>query len=64
MAPFKHGLNVELVYQNGWLTWGSANSSYYTSNVTYTPVTSTLPAGHYWGINQTVMGQHNVWSSR
>ncbi|KAG0695378.1 acid protease [Suillus ampliporus] len=38
---------------NGALTYGGIDSSLYTGEITYTPVTATYPAGYYWGINVT-----------
>ncbi|OJA14484.1 hypothetical protein AZE42_06067 [Rhizopogon vesiculosus] len=38
---------------NGALTYGGIDSSLYTGEITYTPVTETYPAGYYWGINVT-----------
>ncbi|KAG1769878.1 acid protease [Suillus placidus] len=38
---------------NGALTYGGIDSSLYTGEITYTPVTPTYPAGYYWGINIT-----------
>ncbi|KZP01517.1 acid protease [Calocera viscosa TUFC12733] len=39
---------------NGELTFGGVDQSRITSDVTYTPITSTSPASNYWGINQTI----------
>ncbi|GBE83524.1 Polyporopepsin [Sparassis crispa] len=38
---------------NGAITLGGIDTSLYTGEITYTPVTKTLPAGYYWGINVT-----------
>lgn len=40
--------------QNGELTYGGTDSSKYTGTISYTPVTTTSPASHYWGINQSI----------
>ncbi|CCM04929.1 uncharacterized protein FIBRA_07126 [Fibroporia radiculosa] len=39
---------------NGELTFGGTDSTKYTGEITYTPITTTSPASMYWGINQTV----------
>ncbi|KAI0632318.1 acid protease [Trametes polyzona] len=39
---------------NGELTFGSVDTSKITSDVTFTPITSTQPASMYWGIDQDV----------
>ncbi|KZT50985.1 acid protease [Calocera cornea HHB12733] len=39
---------------NGELTFGGIDQSRITSDVTYTPITSTAPASQYWGIDQTI----------
>ncbi|TFY59242.1 hypothetical protein EVJ58_g5896 [Rhodofomes roseus] len=39
---------------NGVITFGGADSSYYTGTLTYTDITSTEPADYYVGITQTV----------
>ncbi|PBK75146.1 related to Polyporopepsin [Armillaria ostoyae] len=39
---------------NGELTFGSEDSSKYTGEITYVPITSTSPASNYWGIDQSV----------
>ncbi|EIW85612.1 acid protease [Coniophora puteana RWD-64-598 SS2] len=38
---------------NGALTYGGIDSSLYTGDLTYTPLTKTEPANYYWGINIT-----------
>lgn len=39
---------------NGELTFGGVDSTKYTGDITYTPITTTSPASNYWGINQDV----------
>ncbi|KAJ7109925.1 aspartic peptidase A1 [Mycena epipterygia] len=39
---------------NGSIAFGGTDSTKFTGSVAFTPVTSTLPAGDYWGINQAV----------
>ncbi|KAI0917457.1 hypothetical protein AcW1_007348 [Taiwanofungus camphoratus] len=39
---------------NGELTFGGTDSTRYTGEITFTPITSTSPASMYWGINQDV----------
>ena len=39
---------------NGELTFGGTDSSKYTGEITYTPITSTSPASQYWGIDQSI----------
>ncbi|KAH9841357.1 acid protease [Rhodofomes roseus] len=39
---------------NGELTFGNVDSTKYTGDITYTPITTTSPASNYWGINQDV----------
>lgn len=39
---------------NGELTFGGTDSTKYTGEITYTPITSTSPASQYWGIDQDV----------
>ncbi|THH09752.1 hypothetical protein EW146_g8592 [Bondarzewia mesenterica] len=39
---------------NGELTFGTIDQSKVTGNVNYVPITSTQPAGSYWGIDQDV----------
>ncbi|KAG2143540.1 acid protease [Suillus bovinus] len=38
---------------NGALTYGGIDSSLYTGEITYIPVTTTFPASAFWGINVT-----------
>ncbi|KAI0035580.1 acid protease [Vararia minispora EC-137] len=38
----------------GELTFGGTDSTKFTGDVVYTPVTTVSPANHYWGINQDV----------
>ncbi|VDC06909.1 unnamed protein product [Peniophora sp. CBMAI 1063] len=39
---------------NGELTFGGTDSSKFTGEITYTPLTTTAPANQFWGIDQTV----------
>ncbi|KAJ6483899.1 aspartic peptidase A1 [Mycena vulgaris] len=39
---------------NGALAFGGTDSTKFTGSVAFTSVTSTLPAGDYWGINQSI----------
>ncbi|KAI5118252.1 hypothetical protein M0805_007501 [Coniferiporia weirii] len=39
---------------NGKLTFGGTDTDEFTGELTFTPITSTSPAGEYWGINQSV----------
>lgn len=39
---------------NGELTFGGTDSSKYTGEITFTPITSTSPASEYWGIDQSI----------
>ncbi|EJU03730.1 aspartic proteinase precursor [Dacryopinax primogenitus] len=49
---------------NGELTFGGIDQSRITSDVTYTPITSTSPASNYWGIDQTISyGGQQILSS-
>ncbi|KAF8125492.1 acid protease [Boletus edulis] len=47
---------------NGALTYGGTNSSLYKGNLTWVPVTKTLPASRYWGVDVTLCtyGNHTV----
>ncbi|KAG1737825.1 acid protease [Suillus paluster] len=48
----------------GTLTFGGWNSSLITSDITYTPITSSSPASTYWGIDQSIdYGDSNLLSS-
>ncbi|KII86390.1 hypothetical protein PLICRDRAFT_114346 [Plicaturopsis crispa FD-325 SS-3] len=38
---------------NGALTFGGADSAYYTGKISYTPLTKTSPSSYYWGVNVT-----------
>ncbi|TCD71680.1 hypothetical protein EIP91_005446 [Steccherinum ochraceum] len=40
--------------QNGELTFGGTDPSKYTGSITYTPITKTVPANIFWGIDQGV----------
>ncbi|KZT33267.1 family A1 protease [Sistotremastrum suecicum HHB10207 ss-3] len=49
---------------NGELTFGGVDSMKYTGSISYNPITSTSPAGLYWGINQNIQyGSTTVLSS-
>lgn len=49
---------------NGELTFGGVDSMKYTGTISYNPITSTSPAGLYWGINQNIQyGSTTVLSS-
>lgn len=37
---------------NGELTFGGVDSTKYTGEIDFTPITTTSPASQYWGINQ------------
>jgi len=39
---------------NGELTFGDVDSSKFTGEITYVPITSKTPANKYWGIDQSV----------
>ncbi|KZT32608.1 aspartic peptidase A1 [Sistotremastrum suecicum HHB10207 ss-3] len=39
---------------NGELTFGGIDSTKFTSSITYAPITSTSPAGEFWGIDQSI----------
>ncbi|KAJ7751197.1 aspartic peptidase domain-containing protein [Mycena maculata] len=39
---------------NGSIAFGGTDSTKFTGSVAFTPVTSTSPAGDYWGINQSI----------
>ncbi|VDB86597.1 unnamed protein product [Peniophora sp. CBMAI 1063] len=39
---------------NGQLTFGGVDSSKFTGDITYAPLTKTEPAAEYWGIDQSV----------
>ncbi|KZV74838.1 aspartic peptidase A1 [Peniophora sp. CONT] len=39
---------------SGQLTFGGVDSSKFTGDITYTPLTKTQPSAAYWGIDQTV----------
>ncbi|KAF9481152.1 acid protease [Pholiota conissans] len=39
---------------NGELSFGSTDSSRFTGEIAFTPITKTSPASQYWGIDQTI----------
>ncbi|KAG2359984.1 aspartic peptidase domain-containing protein [Suillus spraguei] len=39
---------------NGELTFGGTDSTKYTGDIAYTPVTTTSPSSYYWGINESI----------
>jgi hypothetical protein len=39
---------------NGELTFGGVDNTKYTGTLNYVPITTTAPASHYWGIDQTI----------
>ncbi|KAF8645805.1 hypothetical protein AX14_009178, partial [Amanita brunnescens Koide BX004] len=39
---------------NGELVWGGVDKTKFTGQLHYVPITKTMPAGRYWGVNQTV----------
>ncbi|KAJ6585322.1 acid protease [Mycena capillaripes] len=39
---------------NGYLSFGGPDSSKYTDNITYVPITKTSPACNYWGYDQSI----------
>ncbi|KAJ6621077.1 aspartic protease [Mycena sp. CBHHK59/15] len=39
---------------NGSLAFGGTDSTKFTGSIAYTSITSTTPAGDYWGINQAI----------
>jgi hypothetical protein len=48
------GPNAEVFPQDGELTFGDIDRTKLVANVEYTPITKTLPAGVYWGIDQSI----------
>ncbi|TCD63444.1 hypothetical protein EIP91_005385 [Steccherinum ochraceum] len=46
--------NQNMTITNGELSFGDVDASKYEGDVNYVPITKTLPAGYYVGINQTV----------
>ncbi|PAV22065.1 aspartic peptidase A1 [Pyrrhoderma noxium] len=42
------------VSNNGEITWGGTDSSKFTGQINFTPITSTSPASEFWGINQSI----------
>ncbi|PPR06130.1 hypothetical protein CVT26_005352 [Gymnopilus dilepis] len=39
---------------NGAINWGSIDTSKFTGDLTYIPITTVSPASHYWGIDQAI----------
>jgi hypothetical protein len=39
---------------NGQLTFGGTDSTRFSGEINYVPITNTSPASHYWGIDQTL----------
>lgn len=39
---------------NGELTFGGTDSTKYTGNISYTPITTTSPANEYWGVDAMI----------
>jgi len=39
---------------NGELTWGGIDSSKFTGDITYAPITTTSPASTYWGLDASM----------
>jgi len=46
--------------ENGVLTFGGTNSNHFTGSIGYTPITSTIPAREFWGIDQSISYGGNV----
>ena len=40
--------------QNGELDFGAADSSKFTGDITFVPITGTSPASSFWGIDQSI----------
>ncbi|KAF9041825.1 acid protease [Hymenopellis radicata] len=40
--------------ENGVLTWGGVDTSKLTSDISYTPLTSTFPSNLFWGIDESI----------
>ncbi|KAG6919857.1 hypothetical protein DXG01_015564 [Tephrocybe rancida] len=50
--------------QTGELSYGDLDTSRYTGDLTYAPITSTSPASNYWGIDQTIrLGDTTILSN-
>ncbi|KAJ6611900.1 aspartic peptidase domain-containing protein [Mycena sp. CBHHK59/15] len=49
---------------NGEITWGGADSSKFTGNIIFTPITTQQPAALFWGIDQSITyGPSTILSS-
>jgi len=49
---------------NGELTFGGTDSSKFTGNITFVPITTTQPASEFWGIDQSVaFGNQTILAS-
>lgn len=46
--------------RNGEITFGGVDESKFTGEINYVPITSTTPAAHYWGIDQTITYGQNT----
>ncbi|KAL4073373.1 aspartic peptidase domain-containing protein [Scleroderma yunnanense] len=46
--------------KNGEITFGGVDHSKITGEISYVPITSTIPAAHYWGIDQTITYGQNT----
>ncbi|KAF8629465.1 hypothetical protein AX14_011122 [Amanita brunnescens Koide BX004] len=43
-----------VLVSNGELVWGGIDKTKFTGQLHYAPITKTMPAGAFWGVNQTV----------
>jgi cathepsin E len=49
---------------NGEITWGGTDSSKFTGQITFIPITSTSPASQFWGIDQSITyGSNTILST-
>jgi cathepsin E len=51
-VSFNPTTQVEIV--NGELTWGGTDSTKFTGNISFAPITSTFPSSVFWGIDQSI----------